>query len=42
MFHVIRVMGDIFDHVFEQVVAGKNWVKLAGFVITLKINEDFG
>ena len=41
MLHVIRMVRDIFDHVFEHVVARKHGVKLAGLVIPLKKNGLF-
>ena len=36
VFHIIWMMSDIFDHVFEQVVAREYGVELAGFIIGLK------
>lgn len=36
VFHIIWVVGHIFDHVLEQVVARKYGVKLAGIIMTLK------
>ena len=37
VFHIIRVMSDIFDHVFEQVVAREYGVELARLIIGLKL-----
>ena len=35
MFHIVRMMCDIFDHLFEQVISWKYRVDLAGVIVTL-------
>ena len=36
MFHVVWMMGDILDHVLEDIVARKHWVDFAVTVFLLK------
>ena len=42
VFHVVRVVGDLLDHVLEQVVPGEHGVKLAVRILVLESKEKQG